>query len=348
MYRTPSSNSWRGYIVPADELHVPGLGNVEFTMALPLSWELQPCCQRLQISFTANNLTSLYNQPGYFLPSLEWTLCTPELRLFKCYGFAGEGTELEDIQAVNGSWSISVLQCIKSVEDMVETEIGAYGDADIGASESPRYSRQNVFEHMRHLISPTLGQHFTNPCLIEGTVDTDTSWLGTLATMAVPAGASISYRFMYHASEPSNDALLTILFYNSLEMTELYDAGSCSDMMSSLLQHPESASTLPLSIVNAFAGCSVEDMGGLPTYICEGGRTIAEAQTLHVTVNTCYHADASKLSYFLEFMDYTGDCTPALAKPIQAAMTNSLTLGSDSASLLKLYALTAYIIAARW
>ena len=55
-------------------------------------------------------------------------------------------------------------------------------------------------------------------------METENPWFHSLATMPIPGDSSISYRFLFHESEPSNAAAFDVFFYSDQDLKEVSHA----------------------------------------------------------------------------------------------------------------------------
>ncbi len=307
LYQTTNKHQdWHGYTL--NNLVLPGLGMLQFMLAFPADWVLEDCCQKVSLRFDNQEQSPLQNnEEGYFVPKAEWTLCTPDMRQYSCYGFIeDQGHPTTDIPL--GSWWLNVQHCILAEEKAISYELSTFGQAGIGDAEAPRYSGTEKVRVIKKPHTQDIKRDIPSPCLIEGGVDTQDQWFGYLATMEVPKDSSISYRFLFKIAEPSNEAPLTVLFYSSSDLSEISEQDDC-DKKTQVLETPENSyKILPLSINNVWSGCGVESVNGTPSYTCEGGRTFAEKQTVHIALSSCHQTEGLRSYYFFEFQNYESDC----------------------------------------
>ena len=152
-------NKWTGYTL--HDLGLPALGALDFTIGYPLHMALTTCCQKIQLRFTAHSVRTIVketvdNEGGYFIPNVEWTLCTTDTRLFNCYGYndlseekkASAETSSELVSAakpISGSWWIVIQYCIKPGTRTASYTVGTFGQSGISAVSAPRvqWRRQN-------------------------------------------------------------------------------------------------------------------------------------------------------------------------------------------------------------
>lgn len=300
-YRGPGLQGWKGYTL--DELSLPSLGTLHFTLAFPGSWQLEACCQKLQLKFDHEDLESLLEDQGYLLPKAEWTLCSQDMRLYTCYGFLAGDIKIHRSQIPRGSWWLNVQHCFQPFKDAISYELWTFGEAISSAARTPRYSGTSKVMDVA-LQSNQRKPAPSYPCLVDGHVNTDDQWFGYLAKMDIPKDSSISYRFVFSMEEPSNEAPLTVLFYTQSDLDSVKNQNTCEGRTSILTTPQNSYKLLPLSISNVWSGCLVDNFNGTATYICEGGRTLAEKQTLNVAVSNCKLTKGLKFNYFLEFLNF--------------------------------------------
>ena len=322
-----AGNQWRGYTL--HDLGLPSLGALDFTLAFPKDIPLTSCCQRIQLRFTATTIrnivtTTADNEGGYFVPNVEWTLCTTDTRLFNCYGY-NDMTEdsldspspspdevtsgsVSSQKPLSGSWWVILQHCLKPGSKTASYEVGTFGLSGMSAVSAPRYSGDIQVGPLSGVQVPRVQVSSVLPCLIEGHVDTHAQWYGYLATMTVPRDSSISYRFLFKEAEPSNDALLTVLFYSETDIVGMSDSDTCEQKVSILSKQPNTHKILPLSIGNTWSGCAVESVNGTPTYTCEGGRHVDEAHTVYIALANCERTLGLQLYYFFEFQNYESEC----------------------------------------
>ena len=324
LYRA-SGNNWMGY--PLKNLSLTRLGVIDLTIAFPSDWKLQACCQKIQLRFSSQNLQNMEkghaNEENYFLPIAEWTLCSPDLRLFNCYGFISDEMStslLREVSQKRSSWWIVLQHCFVPSNKSVAYEMSTFGEHLVGTDEvkAARYSGSSLIEAVNTLKAPNLAssKHISSPCVIEGSLDTEEQWFSNIIAISVPTESSISYRFLFHEAEPSNTALFDVLFYSDEDVDRLPKADKCDNRNERLDVHwsqkgEESHKILPLSIGNVWSGCSVENINGTPTYTCEGGRNFAGAHTVHIAISNCKKPSGFKLFYFIEISNFESDC-PAM------------------------------------
>ena len=321
LYRA-SSNNWKGYSLK--NLSLTRLGMIDLTVAFPSDWKLQACCQKIQLRFSSENLQNMKqgdaNEENYFLPIAEWTLCSPDLRLFNCYGFIGDKVStalLREVSQKRSSWWIVLQHCFLPNNNSVSYEMSTFGENLMGQDEvkAARYSGTSTIDAFNSLNAPYLAssKQISSPCVIEGSLDTEQQWFSNIVAISVPKESSISYRFLFHEAEPSNIALFDVLFYSDEDVDRLPKADKCDSRNKMLDVHwsqkgEESHKILPLSIGNVWSGCSVENINGTPTYTCEGGRNFAAAHTVHIAVSNCKKPSGFKLFYFIEISNFGTDC----------------------------------------
>lgn len=321
LYRA-SGNNWKGYSLK--NLSLTRLGMIDLTIAFPSDWKLQACCQKIQLRFSSENLQNMEqghaNEENYFLPIAEWTLCSPDLRLFNCYGFITDKMPtalLREVSLKRSSWWIMLQTCFVPNNKSVGYEMSTFSEHLVGQEEvqAGRYSGSNTIETFTTLNGPNLpsSKQILSPCVIEGSFDTEEQWFSNIISLSVPKESSISYRFLFHQAEPSNAALFDVLFYSDEDVDRLPKADKCDSNSVMFDSHwsqkeEESHKILPLSIGNVWSGCSVENFNGTPTYTCEGGRNFPAAHTVHIAISNCKKPSGFKLFYFIEISNFDSEC----------------------------------------
>ena len=134
-YRGPGRQGWKGYTL--EDLMLPSLGNMKFTLAVPGDWELEACCQNLQLKFDHTDLEALLHDEGYLLPKAEWTLCSQEMRLYTCYGFVQDDIQIHPSHIPQGSWWINIQHCFQPHKGALTYELGTFGESRSGDAKRP-------------------------------------------------------------------------------------------------------------------------------------------------------------------------------------------------------------------
>ena len=174
-----------------------------------------------------SNDKTIRESKTYFLPRAEWTLCSPDLRLFNCYGFLSSDISKGITKDSKRTWWIVLQHCIVPKDKSATYEMGVFSEPFIehGGKNAPHYNGTAQLSRVQTIKSGLLDNnnqsYMSPPCLIEGSVDTmktADSWFHTLATMSIPADSSISYRFLFRESEPSNTAHFDVLFYSDKDL----------------------------------------------------------------------------------------------------------------------------------
>ena len=300
-----------GYLL--DHIALPGIGSMDMTLSFPPEWRFSYCCHRLQVRFNGSLLLEPYFEEDYFIPIAEWSLCSPDIAHVTCYG-SREGDGEWESSLRRGSWWVTLQQCLMPEADQVKYELSTFGDLGLAQPSAPRYTgnvsiTQLNSEEARVSKGGVKGSSKASSCIIEGNIVTAQSWYGYLETVLVSPETSLFYRFSFKLNEPSNEEIYTVFFYSEDDLSTLFDTMHC-DNNSLKVYRPalDAQQELSLSINNAWSGCSIENVDGTPTYICESGRNFARPKNLHIAVSNCRNRRGIHLNYTLEFLNPARGC----------------------------------------
>ena len=148
------------------------------------------------------------------------------------------------------------------------------------------------------------------PCLYEGHVQTNRDWYGYLANVTVLLTGRMTFEFSY----PADKCCQSVLFYLEDQMGVVNARTNCWQKEAVL--SAENDQILRLTPRFSWSGCHLDYPHGLPTYICQGGRSFTAGSngagdrptTWYMAVSNCATLMGIDLYYKLIVYGHYGDC----------------------------------------
>lgn len=166
------------------------------------------------------------------------------------------------------------------------------------------------------------------PCTYEGHLKTEKNWFGYLANVSIITTGRMTFQFSYQADRCCQN----ILFYSKDQVTIINARMNC--WQKEYLLRPEEDQILRLTPRFSWSGCHVTHPNGIPTYVCEGGRSFTVDQqavngptSWYIAVSNCATLQGLDLQYRLVIYGHVGDCRSAGEA---SSFGSSLSLGSPA------------------
>ena len=294
-----------GYTVPAQQIGT--LGSLGVSVLLPEEWHYASCCQRIQMTLFPTQLMSSLPQN---VSSAEWTHCTSDVKHMTCVVQPQEAHSEEshddDIESI--MMALTLQQCQMPENNQVTYELFLYTNSSaVQTSPAPIQGTADVSIQS---LQGDSGSYLASmgswlPCVLSGGLDTAKHQFPLkLGQVTIRHPTSFSYLFTFILDNPSNDVIFEALFVSGNLPDKLCDGKPHISLFQ--LEAPRKIS---LSIGNAWSGCRVENVQGMPVYYCEGGRTFVKPGELDIYINVCKKYLRTFLNYTLEILESRKDCS---------------------------------------
>jgi hypothetical protein len=144
----------------------------------------------------------------------------------------------------------------------------------------------------------------------EGHVQTTRDWYGYLANVSVMLTGRMTFEFSY----PADKCCLSVLFYLEDQMGVINARTNCWQKEAVL--SAENDQILRLTPRFSWSGCHMDYPRGLPTYVCQGGRSFTAGPngqsdrptTWYLAVSNCATLMGIDLHYKLKVYGQLGEC----------------------------------------
>ena len=307
-----------GYTIPRQQIH--SVGTLDIIMLLPPEWHYAACCQRLQLSLSADDL---YSSTSINVVHTLWTLCTPEVKhLFCCLGPL-HSEEMHDVytdveqlldQPALQSLMVTLQQCLMPEVTEVKYELSMFINAtDVHTTPAPISGIAAVNTRSESIWIEATSPHLSSfePCILTGGLSSNHQKFPLqLGRVYIPHLGTISYHFSYILAEPSNEVIFEIDFLREPVKKRNLQRKTCVKRNEGFPSYKQlSSKSLSLSIGNVWSGCHIDVVEGEPWYFCEGGRSFSESGWVIFSLKNCAPLMDTYLNYSIEILGPKENCT---------------------------------------
>lgn len=147
-----------------------------------------------------------------------------------------------------------------------------------------------------------------SPCIYEGQIRSNKLWYGFIANVTIMTTGVLHFEISY----PAEKCCQNILFYLDDQISILNARMNCWDKEN--LLRPENDQILRLTPRFTWSGCHMSHVGGLPTYVCKGGRSFTATEdknvptSWYIAVSNCASLLGLELKYRMVIYGHIGKC----------------------------------------